>query len=246
MYNKTIKNLISSILILILSLSLAACGGSEAATEPGQEEAASSEGTTETGANINEAVLPESEINIEPTEIFAENPVNATITMEDGGIISLELYPDTAPQSVCNFVYLARQGYYDGLKFHRIMNGFMIQGGCPEGIGIGGPGYSIKGEFSNNGITNELSHDRGVVSMARSRHYDSAGSQFFIVHGDSNFLDGDYAAFGRVVSGMDIVDMLAETPNSGPNGAVAAEDMPVIKSITIDSDIGLPEPNKIY
>ena len=175
-----------------------------------------------------------------------ENTIQATITMEDGGVIVVELYPDLAPQSVRNFVYLARQGYYDGLKFHRIIKGFMIQGGCPDGTGAGNPGYSIKGEFQANGFTNDLSHTRGVLSMARrGDDYNSAGSQFFIVHGDSEFLDGDYAAFGKVIGGMDVVDRLATTPTSGSNGAVAPENMPVIKTITIDSDIELPEPDKL-
>jgi len=165
--------------------------------------------------------------------------------MADGGKIVLELYPDIAPQSVRNFVYLARQGFYDGLKFHRIMKGFMIQGGDPDGNGTGGPGYSIKGEFSQNGVKNDLKHTRGVISMARSNNFDSAGSQFFIVQEDSDFLDGQYAAFGKVISGMDEVDKLADTPNSGDNGAVAPADMPVIKTITIDSDVKLPEPDKL-
>ena len=173
------------------------------------------------------------------------NNIKATITMEDGGVIVLELYLDKAPQSVRNFVSLARAGFYDGLKFHRIMKGFMIQGGCPDGNGTGGPGYSIKGEFKENGVDNDTSHKRGIVSMARSNHPDSAGSQFFIVHGDSTFLDGKYAAFGNVTSGMDVVDKLAETPNNGENGSVAAKNMPVIKSITIDSDVELPEPDKL-
>lgn len=174
-----------------------------------------------------------------------ENTIQATITMENGGEIIVELYPDLAPESVRNFVYLARQGFYDGLKFHRIIKGFMIQGGCPQGTGTGNPGYSIKGEFEENGFTNDLRHSRGVLSMARSAVYDSAGSQFFIMHADSASLDGAYAAFGKVISGMDVVDRLADTPNSGPNGAVAPDDMPVIHSITIDSDIELPEPNKL-
>ena len=176
-----------------------------------------------------------------------ENTIQATITMEDGGVIVLELYPNLAPQSVCNFIYLARQGFYDGLKFHRIIKGFMIQGGCPDGNGTGNAGYSIKGEFKLNGFTNELSHKRGVLSMARGGDpfYDSAGSQFFIVHKDSKFLDGSYAAFGQVTSGMDVVDKLADTPTSGGNGEVAPKDMPVIKSITIDDDIELPEPDKL-
>jgi len=171
--------------------------------------------------------------------------IQATITMEDGGIIELELYPDVAPQSVRNFVYLARQGFYDGLRFHRIISGFMIQGGCPNGSGTGNPGYSIHGEFKQNGFENDIKHVRGVLSMARAAAPNSAGSQFFIVHANSPNLDGQYAAFGRVVSGMDVVDRIAATPNNGPNGSVAAANMPVIKTITIDSDIELPEPEKL-
>ena len=173
--------------------------------------------------------------------------VKGTITMEDGGTIVFELYPKVAPQSVYNFVYLARDGFYDGLKFHRIMSGFMIQGGCPDGTGSGNPGYSIFGEFEKNGFENNLSHERGVMSMARQGDpaFNSAGSQFFIVHGDSDFLDGGYAAFGRVTEGMDIVDKIAETPSEPRSGAVAPADMPVIRSITIDDDVALPEPDKL-
>ena len=192
-----------------------------------------------------QTIPPQEEPRPETLEEQMEKTIQATITMEDGGVIVLELYPDLAPQSVRNFVYLARDGFYDGLKFHRIMKGFMIQGGCPLGTGTGNPGYSIKGEFEANGFTNDLSHTRGVLSMARSGNPDSAGSQFFICHGDSKFLDGDYAAFGRVTEGMDVVDRLADTPNDGPNGSVASKDMPVIKSITIDDDIELPEPNRM-
>ena len=174
------------------------------------------------------------------------NTIQATITMEDGGKIVLELYPDLAPQSVRNFVYLARAGYYDGLTFHRIIEGFMIQGGDPDSTGSGGPGYSIKGEFLDNGFSNNLKHTRGVLSMARrGDNYDSAGSQFFIMHADTPSLDGAYAAFGRVISGMDVVDKIASTPSSGPNGTVANENKPVIKTITIDSDAELPEPDRI-
>jgi len=181
----------------------------------------------------------------EEQEELSMDVIKATITMEDGGVITLELYHDLAPQSVRNFVYLARQGFYDGLKFHRIMKGFMIQGGDPNGDGSGGPGYSIKGEFANNGVSNDLKHLRGVISMARSTDCDSAGSQFFIMHADVAELDGDYAAFGKVTSGMEVVDRIAQTPNSGYNGAVAEKDKPVIKSITIDDDVELPEPEKI-
>ena len=135
------------------------------------------------------------------------NPI-ITITMEDGGIIKAELYPDIAPVSVDNFVKLAGQGFYNGLTFHRVIPGFMIQGGCPEGTGMGGPGYTIKGEFAANGFNNPLKHERGVLSMARAMDPNSAGSQFFIMHETSPHLDGQYAAFGKVTEGMDVVDRM--------------------------------------
>ena len=134
-----------------------------------------------------------------------------TITMESGGVITGELYPEKAPQSVYNFISLANKGYYNGLIFHRVIPGFMIQGGCPEGTGMGGPGYCIKGEFFFNGIKNELKHKRGVLSMARSQSPNSAGSQFFIMHQDAKHLDKQYAAFGKVTSGMEVVDAIAAT-----------------------------------
>ena len=129
--------------------------------------------------------------------------------MKDGGVIKAELYPDIAPISVDNFVKLAGNGFYNGLIFHRVIPGFMIQGGCPEGTGMGGPGYTIKGEFASNGVKNDLKHVRGVLSMARAMDPDSAGSQFFIMHETSPHLDGDYAAFGKVIEGMDVVDKIA-------------------------------------
>ena len=171
--------------------------------------------------------------------------IKATITMDDGKTIVLELYPDIAPQSVRNFVYLARQGFYDGLKFHRIIKGFMIQGGDPDGNGTGGPGYSIFGEFEQNGWENNIKHKRGVISMARANSPNSGGSQFFIMHKDADFLDGAYAAFGKVTSGMDVVDKLANTPAIDDNGTVKEANKPIIKSITIDTDIELPEPDKL-
>ena len=134
------------------------------------------------------------------------------ITMENGGVIEGELYPEKAPQSVYNFIDLANHNFYDGLIFHRVIPGFMIQGGCPEGTGMGGPGWEIKGEFAANGWNNPIKHVRGVISMARAQNPDSAGSQFFIMHADASYLDGQYAAFGRVVNGMDTVDEIAATP----------------------------------
>ncbi|WP_099467069.1 peptidylprolyl isomerase [Konateibacter massiliensis] len=140
---------------------------------------------------------------------MANNPI-VTIEMESGDIIKAELYPEVAPNTVKNFISLIKEGYYDGLIFHRVIYGFMIQGGCPNGNGMGGPGYSIKGEFAQNGFTNDLKHDPGVLSMARSMAPDSAGSQFFIMHKTSPHLDGAYAAFGKVTEGLEVVDKIAE------------------------------------
>ena len=133
------------------------------------------------------------------------------IEMENGKQIKLELYPDVAPLTVENFEKLVKQGFYDGLIFHRVISGFMIQGGCPDGTGMGGPGWHIKGEFAANGVKNDLKHTRGVISMARAQMPDSAGSQFFIMHEDAPYLDGQYAAFGKVIEGMDVVDEIADT-----------------------------------
>ena len=141
------------------------------------------------------------------------NPI-VTIEMEDGGVIRLELYPDIAPITVDNFVSLVKKGFYDGLIFHRVISGFMIQGGDPKGTGMGGPGYTIKGEFRANGVVNNIKHERGVISMARSMMPDSAGSQFFIMHADAPHLDGQYAAFGRVIEGIEEVDKIAAARTS--------------------------------
>ena len=152
------------------------------------------------------------------------------IEMEDGGIIEIELLPDAAPVTVSNFEKLAREGFYDGLIFHRVIAGFMIQGGDPTGTGMGGSGENIQGEFAANGVPNPLSHKRGVVSMARSQNYNSASSQFFIMHEDGEFLDGQYAAFGRVVSGMDVVDRIAGTKTGYGDRPVTAQKM---KKVTV-------------
>lgn len=138
-----------------------------------------------------------------------ENTISVSIEMAAGGVIKLELYPEIAPITVQNFVNLASENFYDGLVFHRVISGFMIQGGDPTGTGMGGPGYTIKGEFAMNGVRNPLSHTRGVISMARSQNPDSAGSQFFIMHEDGPFLDGQYAAFGKVTEGIELVDRIA-------------------------------------
>lgn len=142
---------------------------------------------------------------------MASNPI-VTFEMENGDVMKAELYPQIAPNTVNNFISLIEKGFYDGLIFHRIISGFMIQGGDPEGTGMGGPGYAIKGEFAQNGFDNELKHTAGVLSMARSMMPDSAGSQFFIMHKDAPHLDGSYAAFGKVIEGMDIVDKIASVP----------------------------------
>lgn len=141
---------------------------------------------------------------------MAQNPI-VTITMNTGDVMKAELYPDIAPNTVNNFISLVKKGFYDGLIFHRVIKGFMIQGGDPEGEGFGGPGYSIKGEFAINGFVNDLRHTKGVLSMARSAHPDSAGSQFFIMHKDSPHLDGQYASFGKVIEGLDVIDKIAST-----------------------------------
>ena len=170
------------------------------------------------------------------------NPI-VTIETEDGGVIKAELYPDIAPQSVYNFISLANSGYYDGLIFHRCIYGFMIQGGCPLGNGMGGPGYCIKGEFKSNGVNNDLRHTRGVLSMARTMIPDSAGSQFFIMHKDAPHLDGEYAAFGMVTEGLDVVDAIASV-QTDHNDRPQVEQK--IASITVDTHgETYPEPNKL-
>ena len=156
------------------------------------------------------------------------------INVKDYGTIKVELDADTAPITVTNFVKLADSGFYDDLTFHRVISGFMIQGGDPNGNGTGGSDETIKGEFSDNGVENNISHERGVISMARATDYDSASSQFFIMHADATYLDGQYAAFGHVTDGMGIVDNICnDTPTQDSNGSVASEDQPVIESIIV-------------
>ena len=170
------------------------------------------------------------------------NPI-ATIQMKDGGTIRIELYPETAPNTVNNFISLANSGFYDGKIFHRVIPGFMIQGGCPNGDGMGGPGYSIKGEFRFNGFKNDLKHKRGVISMARAMSPNSAGSQFFIMHQDAKHLDGQYAAFGKVTEGMDVVDRIAETATDFSDRPL---DEQVMESVRVDTQgVEYPEPVKI-
>lgn len=166
-----------------------------------------------------------------------------TIEMENGGVIKAELYPHIAPNTVKNFISLINKGYYNGLIFHRVINGFMIQGGCPEGSGMGGPGYTITGEFTSNGFVNNLKHERGVLSMARAMNPNSAGSQFFIMHQNSPHLDGQYASFGRVIEGIEVVDEIAETKTGfGDKPKVEQK----IKSFTVDTKgIDYEEPEKL-
>ncbi|MBQ7933741.1 MAG: peptidylprolyl isomerase [Lachnospiraceae bacterium] len=173
---------------------------------------------------------------------MAQNPI-VTITMKSGDVMKLELYPEIAPTSVNNFISLVNKKYYDGLTFHRVIRGFMIQGGCPLGTGTGGPGYSIMGEFAQNGFQNNLKHTEGVLSMARSMHPNSAGSQFFIMHKNSPHLDGGYAAFGKIIEGMDVVNKIAETPTDWSDRPMEPQ---VMESVVVDTfGVDYPEPEKL-
>lgn len=220
------KKYISLALCLVMALSLfAGCKKADDATD-GKDNTDPTDKTDKKDA-------------VDPTTV---ETMTATIKVKDMGDIVVELYPSKAPQSVSNFVELARDGFYDGLIFHRVMKDFMIQGGDPEGTGTGGPGYSIKGEFSQNGVENDILHERGVLSMARKNApLDSAGSQFFIVHQTSPHLDGAYAAFGKVTSGMDIVDKIAEVETDAADKPVTDV---VIETITVDGPV-LTSPDKI-
>ncbi len=173
---------------------------------------------------------------------MAQNPI-VTFTMDNGDVFKAELYPDIAPVSVNNFISLVKKGFYDGLIFHRVIKGFMIQGGDPEGTGMGGPGYSIKGEFAQNGFENNLKHTEGVLSMARSMMPDSAGSQFFIMHKTSPHLDGSYAAFGKIIEGMDNVNRIAECRTDWSDRPTEDQRM---KTVTVETfGVDYPEPDKI-
>lgn len=196
--------------------------------------------TALTGCKSNDSKTPTQSITAYTLK-NEKDPV-ATITMENGGVITVELYPDVAPNTVANFITLANQGFYDGLIFHRVIRGFMIQGGCPDGTGMGGPGYSIKGEFAQNGIANNLAHTPGVLSMARAMHPNSGGSQFFIMHKAAPHLDGSYAAFGKVIEGMDVVNKIAETETDFRDRPL---DDQQIKSMTVETfGVDYPEPEK--
>ena len=173
---------------------------------------------------------------------MAQNPI-VTIEMEDGGVMKAELYPDVAPNTVNNFISLVQKGFYDGLIFHRVIPGFMIQGGCPDGTGMGGPGYSIKGEFTGNGFQNNLVHDRGVLSMARTMAPDSAGSQFFVMVEKAPHLDGQYAAFGKVIEGMEVADAIVSVKRDWNDKPRQPQRM---KKVTVDTfGVDYPEPEKV-
>ncbi len=217
------KKLFYSMLCILLVLS-AGCVNSNTSAQQSDEGAPKpSESVQQSDEAVNQSAAPQS-----------VGKVHVAIDVKDYGTITVELDGDNAPISVTNFVSLVKEGFYDGLTFHRIMTGFMIQGGDPEGTGTGGSDKTIKGEFSLNGVDNPLSHTRGAISMARSKDFNSASSQFFIVHEDSTFLDGQYAAFGYVTDGMDIVDRIcADTPVVDNNGTVEKEHQPVINSIKV-------------
>ena len=205
--------------------SFAACGGDENTSSA--DETLFTNNSSEKNESTDESSQKTNIQNSTKTDV-----VKAEIVIKDYGTIKLDLYKDEAPVTVTNFVKLAKDGFYDGLTFHRIIQGFMMQGGDPEGNGYGGPGYYIKGEFADNGHENNISHKRGVISMARSNTPDSAGSQFFIMHADANYLDGQYAAFGEVLSGIEVVDEIAAVKTDA--GDKPVEDV-VIKSITVDT-----------
>lgn len=222
-----------------LFLSVVMCGALLAGCGSSKSDSTAASDTSETTAE--ETTEDTTEDTAEDTTAASEEDTelltglhHVTIDVQDYGTISLELDADTAPISVTNFINLAKDGFYDGLTFHRIISGFMIQGGDPKGNGTGGSDQTIKGEFSENGVENNISHVRGTISMARANDPDSASSQFFIVHEDSTFLDGQYAAFGHVTDGMDVVDAICEnTPVQDNNGTVKATDQPVITSVTV-------------
>ena len=173
---------------------------------------------------------------------MAQNPI-VTITMQNGSVMKAELYPSVAPNTVNNFISLIQKGFYNGLTFHRVIRGFMLQGGCPDGTGTGDPGYHIKGEFSQNGFANNLKHTEGVLSMARAMHPNSAGSQFFIMHKAAPHLDGSYAAFGKIIEGMDVVNTIAECMTNYNDKPIQPQ---IMQSVTVDTfGVDYPQPEKV-
>lgn len=220
------KKILSILCVCLLCFSLFGCT-SENVESSSDVDVSTSEGIEDINENSSEI---EDNLGVPKVGNYL-----ATIDIADYGVIELELYGSVAPLTVTNFVNLVNDGFYDGLTFHRIIDGFMIQGGDPLGTGMGGSENTIVGEFAANGVSNDLSHVRGVISMARSQDYNSASSQFFIVHEDSTFLDGQYAAFGEVVSGMDVVDAICDSVTvEDDNGTVLKENQPVISSITVE------------
>ena len=232
------KKVVAILMVFIICLSMAACTQNPNNNQNNQTDPGDTQNDTPN--------IPDTQNTNEGGNAPVSNPNNpiATLTMADGKTISIELFPEVAPQSVYNFISLANSGFYNGLIFHRIIADFMIQGGCPEGTGMGGPGYNIKGEFAINGVENNISHVTGVLSMARSNAYDSAGSQFFICVSDGDtFLDNQYAAFGRVVDGMDVAMTLSYVATAPGDRPVQDQ---VIQSITVDTKgIDYPEPTKL-
>ena len=239
------KRLFTIILAALLLIAAVGCVKEATANTYTSANGAAPAGNTEatqTETNTNpEPAAPAGEDNTpEEDSTVGEYPI-ATITMKDGGVMKLELYPDVAPNTVKNFISLANSGFYDGLTFHRVIPGFMIQGGDPNGNGTGGPGYSIKGEFSGNGFTNNLSHKRGVLSMARAYMPDSAGSQFFIMHADYPYLDGQYAAFGMLLEGFTVLDKIAMTKTDSNDKPLTPVEIDTIRVETFGVDYGEPE-----
>lgn len=230
-------------LAMVMTLGLAGCSGGDKTAS--SKESSSSKTTSSQSSSKTTSSKQEDKFSVQSAKpADAQNPV-VTITMQNGGVIKAELYPDIAPNTVNNFISLINQKFYDGLTFHRIMDGFMIQGGDPKGNGTGGPGYYIPGEFSRNGYTkNDLKHTRGVLSMARSSMPDSAGSQFFIMHADYPSLDGNYAAFGKVTEGIEVVDQIVANAQV-IDGDGKVSNPPVIATITVDTfGVTYPEPVK--
>lgn len=223
---------------VLASLALYGCGSSNTIPADETEGASTADEQNSSEATGDSTAYDDGKSNVITAPIdngFSSGLHHATIEVKDYGTIKLELNASNTPITVSNFAQLANDGFYDGLTFHRIIKGFMIQGGDPSGNGTGGSERSIKGEFVNNGVTNAIQHKRGVISMARSSDMNSASSQFFIMHEDAEHLDGDYAAFGKVIEGMDVVDAIAEkVPVQDENGTVAAADQPVITSIRMD------------
>ncbi|NGZ74930.1 peptidylprolyl isomerase [Saccharibacillus alkalitolerans] len=225
------RTMLAALLMLTLLL-LAACG-----SKAPQKDAPAAEAQSQTETNTAPAAG-------DPTQSGGQNPV-VTIEMDNGGIIKLELYPEVAPNTVNNFISLAKSGFYDGLTFHRVIPGYIIQGGDPNGSGKGGPGYAIKGEFTSNGFNNTLKHTEGVLSMARTEEPDSAGSQFFIMLAAQPSLDDLYAAFGKVTEGMDVVNAVAMLP-TGTNDKPSSTEGATMKTVTVDTfGKEYPEPEKI-